>query len=289
MWIIDGHPDPGFDVIGGIRFTHDGKHYAYGAVNETSGQLTGSIVRDGEIIANHPGEHRSREVFGPGRLNRGLARLRPLGHGISDPDMADDGTVYYAARLDKNNVSVVFNGAPGPVFEDVVSEIKVSRDGKHVAYIGKRGNSFIEVRDQKPGPSFPGGGDDLGFVEWIKLSADGSHLAYEITRNDHGASRNELREGDLALRRVVVDGKELEFVALDIPESTFRFTDDWKHYCYQVHAWLSGHADHFVVVDGKKEGFYDAVLDSARFIDSRTVRFVARQDRRLLRITHAVE
>ena len=65
------------------------------------------------------------------------------------------GEVVFGQRLGDGQVIVRVGDRPGPVLDDLVSSIVVSADGQHVAYVGKREDSFVEARDQAPGPSFP--------------------------------------------------------------------------------------------------------------------------------------
>ncbi|HSK46171.1 MAG TPA: hypothetical protein VLA83_20035, partial [Candidatus Binatia bacterium] len=203
-WLIDGEPGPGFDVISQFTSTPDGKHYAYSGSSGASGhQVSGSIVVDGKIVASYSGAQLRGGWLAAEGLKEGVRRLHPAVHGVSDPVLSEDGAVFYAARRGEKDFAVFANGVAGPAFEDIVSPVAVTADGRHFAYVAKRGDSFIEIRDHKTGPSFPSKAT-LSLVPWIRLSRDGAHLAYEIDRGGHTFKAG---VGDMAWRRVVVDGQ----------------------------------------------------------------------------------
>jgi hypothetical protein len=144
--------------------------------------------------------------------------------------------------------------------------------------LGKKGESFIEVRDQVAGPGFPGK-REVSFVETMAMSKDGSHLAYEIVRGG-----NQFKEGRTlrALRRVVIDGKAgPKYDSNDL--NHFRFGADGTHYFYEVYGAV-GDRDR-VIFDGIDSKICDTVFrNSTKFIDETSIEFVAQDGRCFLRV-----
>ncbi len=285
-WIVNGAPGPAFDVLGSIDFSPDGKHYAYGGTDAKWGfkkhKTRGVIVIDGKVAGTFEGSGFGggwQGLFGTSqRINTGPHHLFPDFHGVSDPQYAPDGKLVYAGRMSEGNVVVYVDGAPGPSFDDIVSPIGISGDGKHIAYIGKKGDSFVEVRDQVLGPGFPGK-RETSFVGLLAINKDGSHLAYEIVRG--GSSFKEGRT-TRALRRMVIDRNAAqEYDALGM--GNFVFSADAQHHFYEVYG-ASGNRDR-VIFDGMESKLYDTVLrHSAMFVDEATIEFVAQDGRRLVRV-----
>ncbi len=285
-WIVRGVPGPAFDVLGLINFSDDGKHFAYGGTDAKYGfsknKTHGLIVVDGQNFATFEGKGFGgcwQGLFGVNQqIVTGPHVLRPDFHGVSDPRYTKEGKLIYAGRSGEGHVNVYLDGSPGPDFEDIVSPIGTSSDGKHIAYLGKQGDSFVEVRDQKPGATFPGK-RELSLVELLTINDDGSHLAYEIVRGG-----NQFKQGTTtrALRRMVVDGQAgPEFDALDIDH--FWFSSDGSHHSYEVIG-AAGDRDR-VVFDGVETKLYDSVFrNSTKRVDETTIEFVARDGRRFLRV-----
>ncbi len=290
-WIVDGVPGPPFDVISDISFRDDAKHYAYGGTGANWGfskhKTSGAIVVDGKVIASYEGKGFGggwQGIFGQSsQIATGMKFLWPDFHGVSIPQYTSLGALVYAARRGEGDVVVFLDGVPGPAFDDIPGPIAVTPDAKHIAYIGQRGESFVEVRDNKPGATFPGK-RAVSFVEEMAISKDGSHLAYEIVRG--GRMFKEGRTSR-ALRRIVMDGQGgPEYDAYDL--NNFEFTADGRHYFYEI---LGAEGDRDRVIFDALEGkLYDAVFrNSTRFIDEQTVEFVARDGKRFLRVTESLE
>ncbi|HYL83765.1 MAG TPA: hypothetical protein VE263_06000 [Candidatus Angelobacter sp.] len=290
-WVVNGTPGPSLDVIGYLDFSSDSKHFAYGGTEAQSGfkksKTHGVVVVDGRVAGTYEGKG-----FGGGwqglfgvtqQIITGPRHLFPDFHGVSDVQYTPDDRLVYAGRQAEGNVTVFLDGTPGPLFEDIVSSIVVSADGKHLAYIGKKGESFVEVRDQVPGPSFPGK-RELSFVETMAMSKDGSHLAYEIVRGG-----NQFKEGRTrrALRRMIIDSKAgPEYDANDL--NHFRFAEDGAHYFYEIYGAV-GDRDR-VVFDGQDSKIYDTVFrNSTKFIDETTIEFVVQEGRRFLRVLETLK
>ena len=283
-WLVDGQPGPPFEVVSMPEFTPDGKHYTYAGASTASGQVTGSIVIDGKITVSNAGAHIGGNWFTGRQLKPGVIQFTSSGHGVSDPKIADDGTVSYALRKGDKQIAVQWNGVAGPVFEDILSEIAITRDGKHIAYIGKRGDLVFQVRDQQVGPSFSAHAT-LTVVPWIFLSADGSRLGYEIVRGGHSFKAG---IGDMAWRRVVVDGNGAEYHALSA--EGFQFSQDGKHYSWVAESGPPDHHQDWVIFDGVDGPRYDSIFyDFVRFVDDHTIEYTARNGNRMLKITEKLQ
>ena len=290
-WIVDKVPGPGFDVISDIAFSADYQHYAYGGTDAKWGfgkhKTRGVMVVDGKVAGEYEGSGFGggwQGMFGQTtQIATGLRSLSPDFHGVSDPQYTPDGKLVYAGRRGEDNVAVMIGGAGGPVFEDIVSPIAISSEGNHVAYVGKRGESFIEVRDNQPGASFPGKRAE-SFVGFVMISSDGEHLAYEIVR---GGQQFKQGRTTRALRRVVIDGQAIrEYDALGIRDFSLRANG--KRYHYAVIG-AEGSRDH-VVFNGLQTKLYDDVFSgSVDFVDDQTVEFVAQDGQKFLKVTAVLE
>ncbi len=290
-WIVNGKPGPAFDVLGAIDFSTGGKHYTYGGTDAQWGfakhKTRGVIVVDGQIAGSYEGKGFGggwQGIFGQSqRISSGPHHLFPDFHGVSDPQYTPEDKLVYAGRRGEGNVMVYVDSVPGPSFEDIVSPIGISSDGKHIAYLGKKGDSFVEVRDQIPGASFPGK-REVSFVESLSINKDGSHLAYEIVRGG-----NLFKEGRTtrALRRMVIDSKaSAEYDANDI--NHLRFSAGGEHFFYEVYGAV-GDRDR-VIFDGMESKLYDKVFrNSVKFVGETTIEFVAQDGRRFVRVLETLK
>ena len=159
----------------------------------------------------------------------------------------------------------------------------MTTDGKHSFYVAKRGESFIEVRDQQPGASFPGK-RDLSFVGTITMTKDGSHTAYEIVR---GGRAFKAGGTNRALRRLVLDSQAgPEYDALGLRD--IWFSENGKHSSFLVLG-AEGNKDR-VIFDGLEGKLYDAVFHhSVKAIDEQSIEFVAQDGHRFLRVVEALD
>jgi hypothetical protein len=284
-WIVDGKPGPLFDVIGNIAISPSGDHYAYGGANAAGGfkeqDVVGSVVVDGTVREpTYTGKGIAGSwtyLFGTGRsIAKGLRSLSADFHGVSDPVFIGRNELLFARRLGDGHV-VVGDDESAPRFEDVVSDIAVSSDGEHVAYVGKEGNAFVEVRDGKPGARMPIA-REVAFVPWTVITPSG-RLAYEVAQ---GGSEFKAGRTRRALRRVMLDGiAGREYDALGI---VCRLDDaERPPACVVVGA--EGNRDR-LIVNGLESRLYDEIVPgSVAFLSSTTVEFIARQERRILRVT----
>ena len=289
-WVVDGVAGPAYEVLSYITFSPDGKHFAFAGTSSKTAMFgknktTGTLLIDGKVERSYEGSGFGggwQGAFADYKMVTGVRSLRPDFHGLSDPEYGEDGALVYAARRGDNDVVVFYQGQAGPGFEDLVSPIIVTKDGMHLAYIVKRGDQFVEVRDQKFGSAFPGKRAS-SYVPYIMLAHDGSRLAYEIVRGG-----NAFKQGYTAraLRRLVVDGKAgAEFDAYSI--SSVEFNSDGKHYVCEVFG-AAGERDQ-VVIDGMEGKLYDSVFrDSTKFIQDDTVEYIAQDGGKFYRVRHTL-
>ncbi len=290
-WIVDGVPGPAFDVIGSIEFSPDGLHFAYGGADEKTGfgkhATHGALVVDGQIAQTYDGSGFGggwAGVFGPQEsMVTGVHSLSPDFHGVSDPLYTSEGKLAYAARRGAGDVVVFIDHAAGPSFEDIVSSIIVTPDGKHSFYVAKHGESFVEVRDQQAGASFLGK-RAVSFVGTVMMTKDGSHVAYEIVR---GGKMFKAGGTSRALRRLVLDSQAApEYDALGMRD--IWFSENGKHSFYLV-VGAEGNKDR-VIFDGLEGKLYDSVFrHSIKAIDDHNIEFVAQDGQRFLRVLESLD
>lgn len=277
-----------YDVISPIAFSPDGQHYAYGGANVHQG--FGKLKMDATIVLDgRPGQiYEGSGMAGAWTaVVLGEVAIAPAGvqvlladfFGVSDPAFSPDGKLAYAVRQGKGDVVVMSGEEAGPALDELLSPIVFSRDAKHSAYVGAQGASFLEVRDNQPGKTFPIGAR-VGVVDWGVMSADGSRLAYELVR---GGVDFMSRATTRARRTVVLDGQPgREYNADSI--GMLLFTGDNRHYVYSV-ARVDGKYD-LVVADGAESNPYDEITDLRISPDGTSAIFLARDSSRLLRVTY---
>lgn len=285
-YLVDDSFGPAFDTISPMAFSSDDKHYAYAGVDSHGGfkkqKTTGAIILDGRPGTQYEGAGMTglwTLALGANQtIAVGPRNLQPNFHGVSNPTFGPDGTLAFAARRDKGDVVAMYGEQAGPSFDDVVSAILVSDATKHSNYVGRRGDTFVAVRDDQPGKSFPIGAK-IGWVDWIKTSEKGDRLAFELVRGG-----NQFKAGGTprARRTVVLDdqpGKEYNADAI----SVLLFSTDHRHYIYPV-VGIDDKRD-LVVADGAESKQYDNVLD-LHFTPEGAATFLARDSGRLLRVTY---
>lgn len=293
-WIVDGTPGPGFQVLSDIAFSPGDEHYAYAGTRASTGlgknKTHGAIVEDGKVVTEHEGGGFGEGVLGmlggtTASLAAGVRTLTTGFDGVSSPQYVPDGRLLYAARRAKGDVVVVTGGTPGPSFEDVVSPIAVSREGQHIAYVVKRGDQFVEVRDNVSGASLAGTGQRrVGLVGLLTMTPTGEHVAFEVVRC--GGLATNLMPGSTharCLRRLVVDGQAgPEYDAFDIDD--VGWNGDGSVHCYRI-VGADEQRDR-VVFNGVATRPYDNVFGgSLKLADDQTIQFVALDGLRFVRVT----
>ena len=289
-YLIGDTMGPMFDVISPIAFSPDGQHYAYGGVNVLPrfGKLKtdATVVLDGRPGQTYEGSGKGNAWTGVvlGEIQaapKGVLDLLPNFFGVSGPTFSPDGKLAHAVRRGKGDVVVTFGEEAGPALDELLSPILFSRDTKRSAYVGARGDSFLEVRDNQPGKTFPIGAR-VGLVDWGVMTADGSRIAYELVR---GGLDFMNRATTQARRSVVLDGQPgREYNADSIGLALF--SRDNRHYLYPV-ARVDGHD--LVVADGTESNHYDEITDLHLSPDGTSAIFLARDSSRLLRVTYPLQ
>src|SRR5690348_1596268 len=290
-YFVDDAPGQEFDVMSPIVFSKDDKHYAYAGTGVQGGfkkqRTHGTIVLDGQSGTSYegsglPGSWTMLLGAPTDAAAIGPRNLDPNFHGVSNPWFNSEGKVAYAARGDKGDVYVTDGKRDGPPFDNIVSGIVFSDDSAHFAYVGRRGSDFVEVRDNKPGKTFPIDAR-LGWVDWIVLAKDGSRVAYQLVR---GGGQFMVGGTMKARRTVVLDGEPgKEYNAEGV--SSLLFTPDHRHFTYPVIR-IEGKRD-LVVVDGAESKSYDDVDGLTYNADHTAVTFFARDSSRILRVTYALQ
>ncbi|MBZ5520886.1 MAG: hypothetical protein LAP21_01375 [Acidobacteriia bacterium] len=279
MYVVDGATGPGFAAVSRIAFSRDGKHYAYAGAKVKVGwkdKPRGTLVVDGQ-----PRDTFEGRSFFEGEMVTGALNFVPEFHGISNPEFDPEGKVVYAARRAAGDVAVFVGDGAGPGFDDIVSPVIFSPDGKHFAYVAQQGEDFVEVRDNRPGAKFPGK-RAVSFVQWMYVTNEPEHhMAYEIVR---GGARFMNRLTDRALRRVVIDGQpgpEYDVSSMN----GLRFSKDFAHYGYEIHGIEGKHAR--VRIDGQESRSYDDVVVWSLTLAAEpgTASFIACDKQKLLRVS----
>jgi len=290
MYAVDGAPGPEFEVISGIAFSHDGRHYAYAGADAKGGfkkqKTIGTMILDGQAVATYEGRGMAGAWTALGGstqvMTRGVRELSADFHGISTPQFNPEGKLVYAARRDKGDVAVFAGTDAGPGFDEILSPVVFSEDSRHFAYVAKRGEDFVEVRDNTPGRAFSAGKRGPTDVQWIAMSGDATHLAYQAVS---GGAQFKAGNTPRALRSVIIDGQAgPEYDAKNLV--AFRFDAGAHHYSYAV---LGAKGDRDLMnVDGHESRVYDAVAYPRFLEDKQAVTFVARDGTRFLRVTYAL-
>jgi len=236
-YVVDGVAGPLFSVLSPIAFSSDGKHYAYGGTTQKptfkfKDKVVGTLVLDGQTTTKYEGEgisHLTLEAFAGfyAKLKPGLRDLFPYFDGLSNPAFDSEGKLVYAARRGKGDVAVLVGSDSGPGFEVIVSQIAFTHDAKHFVYIGsRRGERLMLMRDNIQIRTALDSYTGWLAVEWIGLTGDAAHVAYEIVSSSKEKSGgeshlvnvdgHESRSYDEVLgARFTEDEKSVTFVARD--------------------------------------------------------------------------
>jgi hypothetical protein len=290
-YLIGDTMGPMYDVISPIAFSPDGQHYAYGGANVLQRfhklKMDATVVFDGRPGETYEGsgtvDPRTMVALGEAAAGpMGVQALQADFFGASGPAFSPDGKLTYAVRRGKGDVVVMLGDEAGPALDELLSPILFSGNAQHAAYVGARGDSFLEVRDNQPGKTFPIGAR-VGVVDWGVMSTDGSRFAYELVR---GGLDYMNRATSRARRSVVLDGQPgREYNANSIGMALF--TGDNRHYLYTV-AYVDGKYD-LVVADGTESNPYDEITDLHISSDGTSASFLARDSSHLLRVTYPLQ
>ena len=236
-YVVDGVAGPLFTVLSPIAFSSDGKRYAYGGTTQKptfkfKDKVVGTLVLDGQTTTKYEGEGISRltlsEFAGFHKsLNSGLRDLYPFVDGLSNPAFDSEGKLVYAARRGKGDIAVLVGSDSGPGFEVIVSQIAFTHDAKHFVYIGsRRSEGLMVMRDNIQIRTALESYTGWFSLEWIGLTGDAAHVAYEFVSSPKEKSGREThlvnvdghdsRSYDEVLRaRFTEDEKSVAFVARD--------------------------------------------------------------------------
>jgi hypothetical protein len=280
-------PGPEFMVISGITFSADGQHYAYGGTDAKRGfkkeKVSGTVVLDGQSTLTYEGRGMTGEWTKLGGtqevLEGGVRNFSPDFDGISDPKFSAESKLVYAVRRDKGDIAVLVGSDFGPGFENILSPLVFTHDASHFVYVARSATDLVEVRDNVPGRTFSAGQRSPSLVNWIKLTNDAGHIAYEmVAGGKFFDSAGTLR----ALRSVIVDGHEgPQYNAFGL--DAFDFDTDAGHYFYVV-VGAQGKQD-LMNVDGRESKLYDVVI-GPRFVGDESMDFFALDGSRVLRVTY---
>jgi WD40-like Beta Propeller Repeat len=236
-YVVDGVAGPLFTVLSPIAFSSDGKRYTYGGTTQKptfkfKDKVVGTLVLDSQTKAEYEGEGISRLTLAAfagfyANLKPGLRNLYPFIDGLSNPAFDSEGKLVYAARRGKGDIAVLVGSDSGPGFEVIVSQIAFTHDAKHFVYIGsRRGEHIMVMRDNIQIRTALDSYTGWFSVEWIGLTGDAAHVAYEIVsspkeksgRETHlvNVDGHESRSYDEVLgARFTEDEKSVAFVARD--------------------------------------------------------------------------
>jgi hypothetical protein len=293
VYVVDGVPGPGFDAISRIAFSPDNQHFAYGGAIVKGGALKkktiGTMVMDGKSGETYEGSGMAGSLSLIGGawqyMIGGVHDLVPDFHGVSTPRFNSAGKLAYAVRRKKDDVAVLVGGEAGPGFEEILSPVAFSLDAAHFVYIAKRGGEFLEVRDHQVRQTFALSKtkNRTTGVPWMQMSGDGTHLAYEIVS---GGEQFQQGNTGRALRSIVLDGKAgPEYDVLEL--ENFDCAKDASHFHYEVRG-AKGDRD-LVNVDGHESRLYDSVWATGFSDDGEKVIFIARDDKRFLRVSYPLQ
>ncbi len=294
--VLDGKEGPPFDIVGGLEFSSDSRRFAYAGIDVHQGfgkqKATGRAVIDGVAAPEFEGGQigsliKSMATGSIPQLVLGFFwQLFSETHGITAPVFSPDSRrVAYAARRDKDAVTVIVDGEPGPAFASIVAGPVFSPDSQHLAFVvSEGGTKTLMVDGVKVGRGSESGTD---FVSSITFAPRNQRVAYVgIT----GGSWYERGFTARAKRRVYVDGiAHPEYNAQLV--GRLQFTPDGKHLTYVVARASEASRDvSFVVIDGVEGKRYDYVYGSPRLAsDGQSVNYTVQAGRKFYLVTQPLE
>jgi hypothetical protein len=217
-------------------------------------------------------------------INGGVHDMLADFYGVSTPRFDAEGKLSYAISRGRGDNAMVVDGKEGPGFERILSPVAFSSGGAHFVYLAQSNEEFVEVRDNQAGKTYSLSKMKGRFLEvpWFVLTDDGSQIAFEIVSGGQMFHAGGLR----ALRSVVIDGKagpEYDVLAID----DFETSSDAHHFCYGVYGTKEGRA--LVNVDGHESRTYNLVGELQISDKTKRVKFVAVDDKKLLRVVYPLE
>lgn len=222
--------------------------------------------------------------------------------------VSDDGGHTAIAALHGSREIMVVDGAEGPEFDQVghaslsamMMDVVFSPDGRHLAYLGRRGNDLIVVADGKESGAvaiLPNGGvapitptDPQHPGHQFLYSRSGSHLAYVTSINAPGVGGNVWNmylDGvksppylRIDPKQVFFSGERLVFAAQTADQKWHVVVNDKPGSAYDSVQSLEVNANHFaylagdlVVADGVASAPHPSAHDLVLATDGRTASF----------------
>jgi hypothetical protein len=301
--VLDGKPGQSFDIIGGGTFSSDGRRFTYAAADVRKG-LGGNKARGRVVVDFEAGPQFEGNAVGSWTQNMAAGRRLEIArgyegrpdatiHGVGAPTCSPDGSrIAYAAHRGKDDAVVMLDGQPGPKFTSIADGPVFSGDSRHVAYVASDAGGAILVVDgervassvafERVGNKIYTGG---GAFSQTKFAPDNKRVSYVRLTNVRVESETDVR----ATRQLYLDGAAVaEYDALGLWGPWF--TPDGRHMAYVVHGVKDGARNvAFVVADGAEGMHYDAVFPGTMaLLDSGTIEYAARADRKFLRVTQPV-
>jgi Tol biopolymer transport system component len=260
--VLDGVPEKvGWNFIsnhdGGV-FSPDSQHVAYLARRYVKSDVEYVLMIDGqerEVFTKSPawklsftpdsrrvvwaedvgGSYQVRETSVDGKEPRVERKYGPAKLSM-DFFYGPAGQLGFVASDEARNQFIVYDGVEHTQKFKQLTNLQLSRDGKHVAYVGEP-ESFRRVVVVDGKASKPYGGLDGDFVKnSLALSPVGGRYAYGIK--------------DRAGQKAVVDGKEGKAYSA---VAEFTFSPDGKWLAY----WAAQAGKLHVVIEGKEGAAYD--------------------------------
>jgi hypothetical protein len=283
--IVGGQPGPEFDVLSWpFRFGPQDRRIAYAGAELKSGgrKAIGRVIIDHEAGPAYEGQPTEstgsalvgtflgggRRVLLPGVFLRFYARS----HGVSSPVRSPDHMhIAYSARRGDEDYVVVLDGEAGESFNSIDCGPFFAPDGTLV-YVGKKEEKVVLVAN----------GEHLNEFPWDKanctnLSLEGKHTVHVVSQGP--------------IHRVFVDGKPGKvYDAKRVTNLKTRLSGKELRLAYEVRGFKEKEREtSFVVLDGQEGKHYDEVMyNTLDFLDEKTVVYVARNDRKFLRVTQSL-
>jgi hypothetical protein len=245
---------------------------------------TQSALAAGLLAALEYGADRSGYEWGIGLAQGALKSFRARSFGVSSPSVSPDGKdVAYAARRDDKDYVVIRNGDVIRSFESIPCNPIFGPDGRLV-YVGVEEDKLVVMADGERLSEFVW--EDVDDCSGISFT-EGEHLVYEVAQ---GGRQYDLGRTSRAKRRVFVDGEVgKEYDAIAVGNLQTRLAGPELHLAYEVHDDKYHDGASFVVVDGLEGKHYDAVMPySLQFSGEKDVTYLARQGRKLFRVTQSL-
>jgi hypothetical protein len=291
FWIVNGVRGPEFTDLYPVVFSGDGR-FAYVGIKSHVGFVhftsAAYLIVDGMQKTENP-PHDYPKDYGMSQswdLSQELAWAK-VG-GVGNPAFSPDGKhMGYSISIAPRQTAVVVDDVQGPIFFSIIYGPFFTADGNHFAYLAltEDGKKLAQVYDHKVLREISlEGFEHLGRVA---KSNDLSHFAVALSRRG-----NFFTDKGPEMRppfKILVDEQDEEKKEYE-ELSQLHFSPNGRHFYYYVLEKSKGGPKMHVVVDGKAGKPYEAIVpDSLAFVDENTLRYAARDDHKLFRVTVSVE